>query len=135
VNILIVEDDAFYLDMIVKMVRGWTHDVTCAESGRAALEKAAAMDFDLFLLDVFLPDMTAMDLIPRLRSFRPDARIITLTGQSTRKLERELRELGISYYMAKPASQKELKSILDHMSRGQKPRTSPPHASMMGNAS
>jgi DNA-binding response OmpR family regulator len=112
VNILIVEDDAFYLDMIVKMVRGWTHDVTCAESGRAA------MDFDLFLLDVFLPDMTAMDLIPRLRSFRPDARIITLTGQSTRELERELRELGITYYMAKPASQMELKSILDHMSRG-----------------
>ena len=70
-NILIVEDDAFYLDIIVKMVRGWTHDVTCAESGRAALEKAAAKDFDLFLLDVFLPDMTAMDLIPMLRSFRP----------------------------------------------------------------
>ena len=76
--------------------------MTCAENGRAALEKAFAMDFDLFLLDVFLPDMTAMDLIPRLRSFRPDARIITLTGQSTRELERELRELGIAYYMAKP---------------------------------
>jgi DNA-binding response OmpR family regulator len=135
VNILIVEDDAFYLDIIVKMVRGWTHDVTCAESGWAALEKAAAMDFDLFLLDVFLPDMTAMELIPRLRSFRPDARIITLTGQSTRELERELRELGIAYYMAKPASQKELKSILDHMSRGPKPRTSPPHASVMESAS
>ena len=134
-NILIVEDDAFYLDIIVKMVRGWTHDVTCAESGRAALEKAAAKDFDLFLLDVFLPDMTAMDLIPMLRSFRPDARIITLTGQSTRELELELRELGISYYMAKPASQKELKSILDHMSLGQRPRTSPPHALMMGNGS
>ena len=134
-NILIAEDDAFYLDMIVKMVRGWTHDVTCAESGRAALEKAAITDFDLFLLDVFLPDMTAMDLIPRLRSFRPEARIITLTGQSTRDLERELRELGIAYYMAKPASQEELKSILDHMSRGQKPRASPPHASMMGTAS
>ena len=134
-NILIVEDDAFYLDIIVKMVRGWTHDVTCAESGRAALDKAAAKDFDLFLLDVFLPDMTAMELIPRLRSFRPDARIITLTGQSTRELERELRELGISYYMAKPASQKELKSILDHMSRGQKPRTSPQPASMVGSAS
>jgi DNA-binding response OmpR family regulator len=109
--------------------------VACAESGRAALEKAAAMDFDLFLLDVFLPDMTAMDLIPRLRSFRPDARIITLTGQSTRELERELRELGIAYYMAKPASQKELKSILDHMSRGPKPRTSPAHASVMESAS
>ena len=74
-NILIVEDDAFYLDMIVTMVRGWTHDVTCAESGRAALEKAAAMDFDLLLLDVFLPDMTAIGANPQAAPFsagRPD---------------------------------------------------------------
>ena len=81
-NILIVEDDVFYLDMLAT-VQGWGHDVTGAETGRAGLQKAAAMQFDLFLLDVFLPDMTAMDLIPRLRD-RPDARVITLTGQSTR---------------------------------------------------
>ena len=69
--------------------------MTCAESGRAALEKAAAMDFDLLLLDVFLPDMTAMELIPRLRAFRPDARIITLTGQSTRELELSCANSGL----------------------------------------
>jgi DNA-binding response OmpR family regulator len=135
VNILIVEDDAFYLDTITKVARGWAHDVTCAESGRAALDKAAAMDFDLFLLDVFLPDMTAMDFIPRLRAFRPDARIITLTGQSTRELERELRELGIVYYMAKPVSQQELKCILDHMSRLSNPPIAPGPASLMADAS
>jgi DNA-binding response OmpR family regulator len=66
---------------------------------------------------VFLPDMTAMDLIPRLRVFRPDARVITLTGQSTRDLELKLREQGIAYYMAKPVAASELKSILDHMGR------------------
>ena len=116
-NILIVEDDVFYRDMLVKMVRGWGHDAVCAETGRGGLEKAFALDFDLFLLDVFLPDMTAMDLIPRIRGFRPDARVITLTGQSSRSLELQLRELGISYYMAKPVPAAELKSILDHMGR------------------
>jgi DNA-binding response OmpR family regulator len=124
VNILIVEDDFYYQDMLAKMVQGWSHDVTCSENGRSALEKASAMDFDLFLLDVFLPDMTAMDLIPRLRVFRPDARVITLTGQSTRDLELKLRELGIAYYMAKPVPAAELKSILDHMGRQKNGRTS-----------
>ena len=116
------------------MVQGWGHDVTCSENGRAALEKAFAMDFDLFLLDVFLPDMTAMDLIPRLRAFRPDARVITLTGQSTRDLELKLRELGIAYYMAKPVAASELKSILDHMGRRKNSRTAchagPPSAAL-----
>jgi two-component system, OmpR family, response regulator len=117
VNILLVEDDGFYRDTLSRMVRGWGHDVVWAETGRGGLERAFAMDFDLFLLDVFLPDMTAMDLIPRIRAFRPEARVITLTGQSSRSLELKLRELGIAYYMAKPVPAAELKSILDHMGR------------------
>jgi len=116
-NILIAEDDVLYRETLVRMVAGWKHAVTTAGTGLAALERAAAADFDLFLLDVFLPDMTALDLIPLLRSFRPDAKVITLTGQSTRELELRLRKLGIAYYMAKPAQVSELKSILDHMSR------------------
>ena len=112
-NILIVEDDESYRGLLAQMVQGWGHDAACAGSGHAALEQAAATDFDLFLLDVFLPDMTAMDLIPRLRSLRPDARVITLTGEGTRELELKLRELGIAYYMPKPVSVAELKSILD----------------------
>jgi DNA-binding response OmpR family regulator len=117
VNILIVEDDAFYLDILARHVQGWGHEVTRADTGRGGLQKAAAMQFDLFLLDVFLPDMTAMDLIPQLRRHQPDARIITLTGQNSRELERELRELGIAYYMAKPVSASELHTIIDHMAR------------------
>lgn len=116
-RILLAEDDVLYRETLVRMVAGWAHEVTTVETGLAALEKAAAADFDLFLLDVFLPDMTAMDLIPRLRSLRPDANVITLTGQSTRDLELRLRKLGIAYYMAKPVQASELKSILDHMSR------------------
>ena len=69
----------------------------------------------LFLLDVFLPDATAMELIPQLKVLQAEARIITLTGQSSRELERTLRELGISYYMAKPFQRDELHSLLTHM--------------------
>jgi DNA-binding response OmpR family regulator len=117
VNILIVEDDFLYRGMLVRMVQDWGHAVTATETGLAALEEAAAENFDLVLMDVFLPDTTAMDLIPRLRAVRPDAIVITLTGQSTRALELRLRELGIAYYMAKPVQPSELKSILDHMCR------------------
>ncbi|HSO17932.1 MAG TPA: response regulator, partial [Desulfosarcina sp.] len=116
-DILIVEDDVFFRETLARMVQGWGHAPTVAETGRAALEKAAGRDFDLFLLDVFLPDTTAMDLIPRIQAFRPQARIVTLTGQSTRELELGLRELGIAYYMAKPVQAPELKSIIDHLCR------------------
>ncbi len=56
-----------------------------------------------------------MELIPQLKVLQAEARIITLTGQSSRELERTLRELGISYYMAKPFQRDELHSLLTHM--------------------
>ncbi len=133
-DILIVEDDVFFRETLTRMVQGWGHAATAAETGRAALEKAAGRDFDLFLLDVFLPDTTAMELVPRIQAFRPQARIVTLTGQSTRELELKLRELGIAYYMAKPVQAPELKSIIDHLSRREGLRktggTSPPLAAL-----
>jgi response regulator RpfG family c-di-GMP phosphodiesterase len=69
------------------------------EHALAAVERCAP---DLILLDVFLPDTTAVELIPQIKSILPNTRCIPLTGQSSRELERRLRELGITYYMANP---------------------------------
>jgi len=69
---------------------------------------------------VFLPDTTAVELIAQLKALQPEARIITLTGRSSRDLERKLRELGISYYMAKPFQRDEHHSILVHMAGRQR---------------
>ena len=114
-KVLIAEDEVLHAEMLRGMVASWGHAVTVVENGREALEAAACRKFDLFLLDVFLPDMTAMELIPQLKTLQEEARIITLTGQSSRETERKLRELGISYYMAKPFQRDELHSILVHM--------------------
>lgn len=114
---LIADDDEFYLKTMTEMVEACGHQVVPVSTGQSALEKARKEGFDLFLLDVYLADMTAMELIPQLKSLWPETPIITLTGHSTRQLELELRELGISYYMSKPVSKNELKSILDHMSK------------------
>jgi CheY-like chemotaxis protein len=115
VKVLIVEDEVLHAEMLSGMVASWGHAVTVVESGRQALEAVACRKFDLFLLDVFLPDMTAMELIPQIKAMQEETRIITLTGQNTRETERKLRELGISYYMAKPFQRDELHSILVHM--------------------
>jgi CheY-like chemotaxis protein len=114
-KVLIAEDEVLHAEMLSGMVASWGHAVTVVESARQALEAAASRKFDLFLLDVFLPDMTAVELIPQLKALQPEVRIITLTGQNSRELERRLRELGISYYMAKPFQRDELHSILEHM--------------------
>lgn len=114
-NVLIVDDEALQRELLVKVVEGAGHQVAEAADAAEALERVQLQHFDLFLLDVFLPDMTALELIPAIKDEHPDARIVTLTGQSSRELERQLRELGISYYMAKPFQRAELESLLAHM--------------------
>jgi DNA-binding response OmpR family regulator len=114
-KILIVEDEILQAEILTRMLRTWEHEVVSVDGGHKALDTLQRCVPDLILLDVFLPDTTAMELIPQIKAIQPDARIITLTGQSSRELERKLRELGISYYMAKPFQRVELHSILAHM--------------------
>jgi len=120
-KILVVEDEEPQRRVLTALVSRWGHEVVEASSGEEALCAASAADFDLYLLDVFLPDTTAMELIPQLRALGAGAPVTTLTGRSSRELERRLRELGIAYYMAKPVAAVELKSILDHRERLPRP--------------
>jgi hypothetical protein len=43
-----------------------------------------------------------------------------MTGTSTNELEKEIRTLGIIYYMSKPVSENVLKQILDHIATKKK---------------
>ena len=114
-RILVVEDETLQAEMVTGMLRTWGHEVLSVDDGQKALAAVERSAPDLILLDVFLPDTSAVELIPQIKSIQPDARIITLTGQSSRELERRLRELGISYYMAKPFQRGELQAILSHL--------------------
>ena len=111
-KILIAEDEVLHAEMLTGMLESWGHAVTVVESGQAGAGGGRMPRSDLILLDVFFPDISAVELIPQIKSIQPDARIITLTGQSSRELERRLRELGISYFMAKPFQRGELQAIL-----------------------
>ena len=109
-RILVVEDEILQAEMVTGMLGTWGHEVLSVDDGQRALNTIERWVPDLILLDVFLPDTSALELIPQIKSIQPDARIITLTGQSSRELERRLRELGITYYMAKPFQRGELQS-------------------------
>jgi DNA-binding response OmpR family regulator len=122
-KVLIVEDDRLEAEALKRMIRAWGHEVQAVDTGDKTIRAVQKQRPDLFLMDVFLPDITAMELIPMIRVIQPEARIITLTGQSCRELELRLRELGIAYYMAKPFQRDELYSILSHVAGRSEVRT------------
>ncbi len=116
-EILVVEDYVSNAKMICRAIKRWDHSVEWAATGKEAIEKVTNSIFNLVLLDIMLPDVMGYELIPEFKRYHSGINIITMTGHSTLEMERKIRGYGIIYYMAKPVSLDELKSILDHLSK------------------
>jgi len=117
VNVLVVEDDDSNAEPIAGIIKAWDHRVEVSGTGKDALEKVRKKDFDLVLLDIFLPDIQGYELIPQFKKLCPEIGIVTMTGYNSRELEMKVREQGILYYMIKPFEMKDLQSLLDHVSQ------------------
>ena len=119
-DVLVADSDISALSNIVELIQRWGHHAEKSETAEGTLDKVREKPFDLVLLDMSLPDMTAQDLIGKLKELWPDIGIVTMTSTSTNELEKGIRTLGIVYYMSKPVSENILKDILDHISTKKK---------------
>ena len=116
-EILVVENDPGVVTPITEGIERCGHHCESSGTGEDALKMVSQKKFDLILLDIFLPDCEGHELIPRFKETWPDIGVVTMTGYNTRELEWQVRQKGIIYYMIKPFSMKEMKDILDHISK------------------
>ncbi|NWH05283.1 response regulator [Desulfobacter latus] len=118
-KILIVEDDPQIVTYIQRRLETWGYDHHAVSNGTEALQDILNTAFDIVLLDIMLPDYLGYDLIPELRQIDPDIDIITMTGESSRELEKRVRKAGVLYYMIKPIETHNLKLLLEHLCKQQ----------------
>jgi DNA-binding response OmpR family regulator len=104
VRILLVEDDRSIAESVMEGLVANAFVVTHVTTGREAL---AAIDHDLILLDLGLPDMDGRDVCRELRK-HTKAPIIMLTARAE-EFDRILGlEMGADDYVTKPFSFREL---------------------------
>jgi CheY-like chemotaxis protein len=115
-NVLVVEDYDSTTEVIADTIEAWDHEVEISATGEDALEKVRKKQFDLVLLDLFLPDCKGNELISQLREIWPDIGIVAMTGYNSRELELQVRQQRVLYYMIKPFETQTLKELLDHLS-------------------
>ena len=81
-RLLIVDDEVVFANSLRRMLSR-EHDVTVANSGRAALELLRAGErFDVILCDLMMPEITGMDVHAQLLQLAPEQteRMIFMTG-------------------------------------------------------
>ncbi len=82
--------------------------ISACSTGRDALRSFAQNRPDLFLVSLFLRDMTGTDLIQRTRGLWPRLLPVLLIPEKQPRLLIEALEAGASAYLAKPCSAEEL---------------------------
>jgi len=122
VRVLIVDDHFLFADALGSAIRqtGEYEVAGVAQSGAQAISMARTAHPDVILLDYHLPGYDATELIPRLRSLAPGARVVVLTSDtSDATLVRGLR-MGVEGYLTKERALDDVMDALRAVARGEK---------------
>jgi response regulator of citrate/malate metabolism len=115
IRVLVVDDDF----MVAKVHSAFVARVPAfdvvgvAHTGTAALRSVAELRPDLVLLDIYLPDMTGIDVLRRLRETDPDVDVLVITAAKEVDTVRTALRGGVVNYLLKPFDHEALRARLE----------------------
>src|SRR4051812_4926721 len=111
-NILIVDDEQSYRQLLSLVFEGDGHSVRTAMNGRHALELIQAEPADVIISDVKMPDMDGIEMLRSVRETTPDLGVVLMTAFASVETAREAFKLGADDFIQKPFDVEELKLIV-----------------------
>jgi DNA-binding response OmpR family regulator len=107
-KILYIEDNIDTAEAVKMMLNNAGFQTEVVNSGKEGLKKAEA-GFDIFLLDIMLPDMSGWDIFEELNKKYKSSKFAFLSAipVSSERMD-ELKKAGVSDYITKPFSKQDL---------------------------
>jgi two-component system, chemotaxis family, chemotaxis protein CheY len=114
-KVLVVDDDPITRSLVRTMLRRYgVTRVVDADNGNAALERwresQAGEPFDVVICDWGLPERSGIDVLKAIRAERPSPPFLMLTARGDAASVIAAKQSGVSGYLAKPFSQKDLEA-------------------------
>ncbi|MEO1927441.1 MAG: response regulator transcription factor [Nautiliaceae bacterium] len=107
-KILLVEDDEFIGESIKDYLELQNNRVDYYSSSLKALEEIYPGNYDIYLLDLNMPQMSGYELYEELKKYASDIPVIFITAYSDIEHIEKAFELGAADYVKKPFELKEL---------------------------
>jgi len=111
-NILIVDDEQSYRQLLTLVFESDGHTVRTANNGREALSLLQMESADVIISDVKMPDMDGIELLAAVRETQPDLGVVLMTAFASVETAREAFKLGADDFVQKPFDVEELKLIV-----------------------
>jgi putative two-component system response regulator len=107
-NILIVDDDESTRNVIAHKLHADGYNCMTAGDGESALDKASIHEVDLVLLDINMPGLSGIELLPRIVISHPDTIIVMMASQEDIRTAIEAMKQGAYDYVLKPPDMDEV---------------------------
>lgn len=116
-DILVADDNGTNRQIISKILERGGHHVDLAENGEQALDLLENKQYNLAIIDMFMPIMGGLEVARIFRmtaTHKPPMPIIILTANATVEARRECEQAGIEAFLTKPI---DAISLLDTVAR------------------
>jgi two-component system OmpR family response regulator len=110
-KLLVVDQDKRITDVLAIALKT-TFDVEIIISGKQAIYKSDLYNYDAVILNIELPDISALDLCQQLKQRGLNAPILIISAETSVQRKIELLDGGANDYITKPFSLGELKARL-----------------------
>jgi two-component system response regulator HydG len=114
-NLLIVDDERSIRDACREVAQSLGFNTFTADSAEHAYRLLESQGIDAVLLDLRLPGAGGLEALNQIKSRRPDAIIVVVTGYGTVQSAVQAMKNGAYDYVTKPFSLEELKLLLDRV--------------------
>ncbi len=101
-RILVVEDEHRIADFLSRGLEGAGYGIDVASTGVEALERTHAVDYDLVILDLMLPDMDGLAVLEKIRNRKVGPAVLVLSARAAVDDRVKGLELGADDYLTKP---------------------------------
>ncbi len=101
-RILVVDDEEGLRNIISQVLSDNGHEVTTASSGEAALEIFKNTPFPIVMTDIFMEQMTGIDLLHEIRSLNPTTQVVIMTSNASLESATAALRSGAYDYLTKP---------------------------------
>jgi len=109
-NILVVDDDTGVRTVFSSILRKVGYRVTAVKNGYEAIKVIDEESFDLALVDLRMPGLDGIQVLERIRTRRPQTRVIIYSAYGSVTTAVEAIRKGAADYLNKPFSPDDLKA-------------------------
>lgn len=113
-KILIIDDEPRMRSSLSVMLGSVGYEISISASGREALATLSDHEFDVVLLDLFMPEMNGFEVLEHLKRKHPNVPVLMMTGRASIQSAVEALKKGAFDYLSKPFEQEELLNRIDN---------------------